>query len=263
MSETAKTLLYENIGFKPEEYTAVKNITVDKFLKEIPDLKTDGQISAHWIKEHSMGKIDLPYGGHAYDYWEFRKQVLLGQLIKNEMPEGVSTDSITIDEFLRRNIENKTEIPVSEVPPETQTTEETTKEAEIPTTDNEVSEEKKATNIAETSTEKPEGFVYQELDFTPAEFAAIENINLNQLLSQIPEGLDSDEKIKAFFDGKEINLPHSGKYEISEFKKHVLLAEEIRKEMRMAVAGINSRMPTEDLEKISVKQMVEIMSLGK
>lgn len=97
-STIEQTIAETKAGFRPEEYKVLKEITVDKLLKEIPET-ADGQVEM-WRNFSRNRPPNLPHPG---TYWEtiLRKQTSLADAIYKLHPDA-ATRSLTIEQFINQ-----------------------------------------------------------------------------------------------------------------------------------------------------------------
>lgn len=88
----------EKAGFRPEEYDALKKITVDKLLKEIPDT-SEGQADM-WRKFSRNNPPKLPHPGIYYETI-LRKQVSLADAIYKLEPNQMAKN-LTVEQFINQ-----------------------------------------------------------------------------------------------------------------------------------------------------------------
>lgn len=79
-----------------------------------------------------------------------------------------------------------------------------------------------------------QAYCEQKIGFTEKEYKAIADTSLGKLFVELKQALKiPDDKLNQYWveNGSKINLPHEGKYDINQFKKHLQLAKAIQNRM--------------------------------
>ncbi|MDI6603323.1 MAG: hypothetical protein QME57_04455, partial [Patescibacteria group bacterium] len=103
LSGDITNIVTKEIGFTEGEYNAIKGITVEKLLKEIPFDKNKAW--AIWRGDIEGESIDLPHHG-AYWFTEFKKHIKLAELIRASKPSSEQL-KLTIEEYLKNYLGEK------------------------------------------------------------------------------------------------------------------------------------------------------------
>ncbi len=91
--------LAKSWGFGEGQYNAIKGVTIEKLLKEIPP---DGDQRVSMWKQWGANKPpNLPHGGWSYWEWELRRQIKVADYIRSLKP-NLELQKLTVTQFLNR-----------------------------------------------------------------------------------------------------------------------------------------------------------------